>query len=151
MVCVCAGAKNHSVLIQPNIPMHSAAKTFVNHLVRDNHSSVTLSKAQHFVRVFCCSVSKCAYTYRSVDISVCVVCVCVRAYIFTTAIAYVSRGFRSIILYFYAISSHTTVTSPILPFDCGLHRNRIRHGMKSNLLLSSETCNQITTKLHDKL
>lgn len=78
--CVCAGATNHSVLIQPNIPMHSVAKTIVNHLVRDNHSSVTLSKAQHFVRVFCFSVSKCAYTYRSVHISACGVCVCVYIY-----------------------------------------------------------------------
>lgn len=147
--------------------------------VRRRHKSQCAYSAQH-TNAFCCEnncQSPCSRqsllrhfikstTFRScvlffsfemrIHVSIgphqCLRCVCVRIYLLRLSrISSVSRGIRSIILYFYAISSHTTVTSPILPIDCGVHRNRIRHEMKSNLLLSSETCNQITTKLHDKL
>lgn len=46
MICgECAGAKNHSVFIRPNKPMHFHAKPFVNHLVHNSHPSVSLPKS----------------------------------------------------------------------------------------------------------
>lgn len=103
-----------------------------------------------------------AHTCIDPSTSVLALYVCVFHIIFTTAIAYVSRilpvsrGLRSIILCFRANLSHSTVmTSQLLYCGCSIAvyieiAFDFRHQMKSNLLLSSETCNQITTKLHDK-
>lgn len=86
---VCAGAKNHSVFIQPNSPMHFYAKTFVSHHVHGNRSSVSSPKSTTFRLLLYFFFSKCAYTYRSIHFNA-LRCVCVCVYR-TMAIAYVSR------------------------------------------------------------